>query len=57
MALIHFVHNNMKDAEPKEGFMFNYKIMKFKMKLAYESWIKRIKLDELIWRALFKTVI
>ena len=57
MALIHIVHNNIKDAEPKEGFMFNYKIMKFKMKLAYESWVKRIKLNELIWRAIFKTII
>ena len=57
MALIHFVHKNIKDAGPKEGFMFNYKIMKFKMKLAYESWVKRIKLNELIWRAIFKTII
>ena len=37
--------------------MFSYKLMKFKMKLAFESWNKKIKLSELIWRALFKTIV
>ena len=34
-----------------------YKLLKFKMKLGYESWIRGLKLSELIHRAIFKTVV
>ena len=57
MALIHVVRKNIQEPEFQEGSMFCYKLMKFKMKLAFESWNKRIKLSELIWRALFKTIV
>ena len=57
MALIHYVHKNIENAFPKEGFMFNFKIMKFKMKLAYECWTKKMRLNELIWRAIFKSLV
>ena len=57
MALIHVVRKNIDGLEFQEGIMFSYKLMKFKMKLAFESWNKKIKLNELIWRAIFKTIV
>ena len=56
MALIHAVHKHVHKSKDAK-FLKMYAMMKFKMKLAYESWIKRIKLSELIHRAIFKTII
>ena len=56
LALIHIVHKHVH-RETDNKFLYIYKLLKFKMKLAYESWIKRISLGELIQRAVFKTLV
>lgn len=56
LALIHVVHRHIYQCRDNE-FLYLYKMMKFKMKLAYECWIKKIRLGELIQRAIFKTII
>ena len=47
MALIHVVHRHIYKQKSAD-FLFIYKVLKFKMKLAYESWIKKLKLGELV---------
>ena len=56
LALIHIVHRHIFKFTDS-NFLYIYKVLKFKMKLAYESWIKRISLSELIQRAIFKTLV
>ena len=56
LALIHVIHRRIYDQEG-EAFLRIYKILKFKMKLAYESWVRSLKLSELIHRAVFRTVV
>ena len=58
MALIHFVHTNAHKKIDPEGKLFNtYKWCAFKMKLSYESWLRQIKLLDLIKGAIFKTLV
>ena len=38
MALIHVVHKHVYNPPPDIDFLYPYKILKFKMKIAYESW-------------------
>ena len=56
LALIHVVHRHVYQSQDIE-FLYLYKMMKFKMKLAYECWIKKIRIGELIQRAIFKTIV
>ena len=62
MALIHFTHMHVDKPEEKLGekmknFLSVYKKLKFKMKLSYESWNRRITLGQLIQNAVFKTLV
>ena len=56
MALIHVIHSNI-DRSSDINFPHSYKILRFKLKLAYECWIQRITHHELIWRAIHKTLV
>ena len=42
-ALIHVVHQRIYNPPSDSGFLCFYKLLKFKMKLSYEAWNKRLK--------------
>ena len=46
-----------KLGEKMKNFLSVYKKLKFKMKLSYESWNRRITLGQLIQNAVFKTLV
>lgn len=55
MCLIHVVHSKVYKSTD-EPFMLMYKTMKFKMKMAYEAWIRNISYQTLIHHAILKTL-
>ena len=55
MAFIHVVYRHLY--QPKDSrFLAFYRILKFKMKVAYEAWMSRISIKDLFLRAIFKTL-
>ena len=56
MALIHVVHNAVYEPEDT-SFLGFYRILKFKMKVSYEAWMLRLKLKDLLERAVYITLI
>ena len=55
MALIHVVHHHVYKPEGSD-FLRLYRRLKFKMKMSYEAWVQRVKLKDLVLRAIFKTL-
>lgn len=54
-ALIHFLHVRLFEPEDTK-FMTAYKSQKFRMKLAYEAWIRDIEVVSLIFFGILKTL-
>ena len=46
MALLHFLHRNVYKTEEADQLHL-YKLLKFKMKLGFEMWNRRLKMAEL----------
>ena len=55
MALLHFLHQKLYNPRDRK-FMFNYKKLKFHMKLQYEAWNRHIEVVTLIKLSVAKTL-
>ena len=56
MTFLHVVYMNVY--RPKDsGFLYMYRVLKFRMKLSYEAWMRQMKIPKLVERAIFITLL
>ena len=56
MAFIHVVYSAVY--KPKDNrFLQMYRVLKFRMKLSYEAWMRQMKVTKFIERAVFLTLL
>ena len=58
MVLLHFLHRKVySKIDPEAKLFSSYKWHAIKMKLSFETWVRKIKLPDLFKHAIFKTLV